>query len=627
MAEAAEAILDVMRQTDAHKPLVGDSEHRMTRLSHQFTVFLFAVLVINTAIAVTIAGFHFKYEYISLMQSRVVTVGNNLKTFMEDILSLGLPIGMLEGVEIELKKNATGDLQASYTNVVDENARIIYSFPQIKQGTLFYSDKLLPLLKNDKRDTFTTHSSYNTFTPIKDPLSSQVVGGINIGILKQTVYAKTIKTLGSLIITFCFFIIATILILYWKITHATQPLEVLTRNALSLGKGDLSVRVAIHQHNEIGSLADSFNYMAEQLQEAEHRKLVSYEQLQAAHEQIVLREKKLKDAQAQLVLNEKMASLGVLIAGIAHEINTPAGAITNVTSELQDRIKIIADAITSLHGLSPEDSLQLRSFIDEFSIQNSATSVEMQWNKSREVRKWLMDSGVENEKDIISVLTKYNLLDMHKLIQYESLLKRPWTVDLLDAFGTIKTGTQICESSIQKINEIVKALKYYAYTDMDKTSLVDINDNIENVLLLMNNKLKYAIKVNKKLDPLPRIHCTSEISQVWTNLISNAFDAITEAHHPDGQGMIEIKTGEQDGWIRVQITDNGVGIQSENRDKMFDPFFTTKEIGHGTGLGLSIVSGILKKHHGSITAESIPGRTTFTVLLPNSGINGNGKHD
>jgi two-component system, NtrC family, sensor kinase len=192
----------------------------------------------------------------------------------------------------------------------------------------------------------------------------------------------------------------------------------------------------------------------------------------------------------------------------------------------------------------------------------------------------------------------------------------------MDAFGTIQTGMQICESSIQKINEIVKALKYYAYTDMDKTSLVDVNDNIENVLLLMHNKLKYSIKVNKKLRPISPVHCTNEISQVWTNLISNAYDAIMEVHGSDGQGIIEIETGEEDGFIRIQVTDNGVGISSDNQEKLFDPFFTTKEIGSGTGLGLSIVSGILKKHQGSITVNSIPGKTTFNVLMPKDGSTG-----
>ena len=184
---------------------------------------------------------------------------------------------------------------------------------------------------------------------------------------------------------------------------------------------------------------------------------------------------------------------------------------------------------------------------------------------------------------------------------------------------------QICDSSIKKISEIVKALKYYAYTDMDKTSLVDINENIQNVLLLMHNKLKYSLDVEKELKSLPPIDCTNEISQVWTNLISNAHDAVMESmasNNSDEKGKIRIETRAQDDWVKVQITDNGVGISKKDTARMFDPFYTTKGIGKGTGLGLSIVSGIVKKHNGQISVDSMPGKTTFTVSLPIN--NGNG---
>jgi len=192
----------------------------------------------------------------------------------------------------------------------------------------------------------------------------------------------------------------------------------------------------------------------------------------------------------------------------------------------------------------------------------------------------------------------------------------------MDAFGTVNVSRQICGSSIKKISELVKALKYYAYTDMDKTSLVDINENIQNVLLLMHNKLKYSLDVEKELQSLPPIDCTSEISQVWTNLISNAHDAVVESKNREEKGKIRIETRTQDDWITVQIADNGVGISPENTTKMFDPFYTTKGIGKGTGLGLSIVSGIVKKHNGQISVDSMPGKTTFTVSLPIN--NGNG---
>ncbi len=347
--------------------------------------------------------------------------------------------------------------------------------------------------------------------------------------------------------------------------------------------------------------------------------------LQQAHEHIVQREKKLKDAQSKLVLSEKMASLGVLISGIAHEINTPAGAIANVSSDLRAKIKMIMNQLMNIHDLSHEELHLLGSLTEQFTNSEFVPESGLQWKKSREIRKWLSESGVENDKDVVTILSKYNLLDKERLAPFESLLKKQWAVNLMDSIGTVDVGMQICDSSIKKISEIVKALKYYAYTDMDKTSLVDINENIQNALLLMHNKLKYGLDVEKELQSLPPIDCTSEMSQVWTNLISNAHDAVMESmtsNTSDKKGKIWIKSSRDDDWVRVQISDNGVGISKEDTSKMFDPFYTTKGIGKGTGLGLSIVSGIIKKHKGQISVDSVPGKTTFTVSLPIN--NGNG---
>jgi signal transduction histidine kinase len=146
---------------------------------------------------------------------------------------------------------------------------------------------------------------------------------------------------------------------------------------------------------------------------------------------------------------------------------------------------------------------------------------------------------------------------------------------------------------LAEASKVGKALKYNAYTDIEKTSDVD-----------------------KEYKPLPLVTCTSDINQAWTNFISNAHDAIMEGKKPDERGRIIVRTARENGFVKVQVTDNGGGISDAIKSKVFDPFFTTKDIGKGTGLGLSIVSGIISKHGGTIDIDSAPGKTTFTVRLP-----------
>jgi signal transduction histidine kinase len=599
-----------------------NTERNGRRLSTQFSFFLFIVLMINTCAAVVIGGLHFKKDYIFLLQSKSEVAGENLQSFLHDILSYGLPMGSLEGVEIELKKAVHGELKAAYANVINDKCEIFYSVPEPKNKKPFYPQFLLPLIQANTPKTLLFDGVYNTFIPLKDRVKNKMVGGINIGVPQRVVIAQTINSLIKLMIIFTIFILFTLLVLYLLIKQAIHPLEHLNKSALLLAKGDFSIRVDVTAKNEIGSLADSFNFMAHRM-ELNHKKMkdhtkrieVQNHKLLQTQDTLLQREKKLKDTQAQLVLNEKMASLGILISGIAHEINTPAGAIANVASDLRKKIFPILNGLECFNELTREDQHRFRSFGEAFIRRNNTVKIGGQWKKNKEIRKWLAHAGVDNVQSVVAILAKHDLLDRDYLQPYLELIKRPWIMAFLDSLGTVNMGMQICDSSIGKITEIINALKFYAYTDMDKTSLVDINENIDNVLVLLQNKLKYAIELEKKFHPLPKIKCTCEISQVWTNLICNAYDAAVE-YNPEGQGEICITTKSRNDYIEIRITDNGMGIPPENINKIFDPFFTSKEIGKGTGLGLSIVSGIIKKHHGRIDVDSVPGRTTFTVHLP-----------
>ena len=139
-----------------------------------------------------------------------------------------------------------------------------------------------------------------------------------------------------------------------------------------------------------------------------------------------------------------------------------------------------------------------------------------------------------------------------------------------------------------------------------------ISHGIDTVLILYHHYLKHKVEVVKRYSKdLPAVLCyPNEINQVWINLIQNALQAMNY------QGILILETSQKEHTIHVDITDSGCGIPSEILPKIFDPLFTTKPIGEGNGLGLDIVKRILEKHQGEITVASIPGQTTFTVILP-----------
>jgi signal transduction histidine kinase len=163
-----------------------------------------------------------------------------------------------------------------------------------------------------------------------------------------------------------------------------------------------------------------------------------------------------------------------------------------------------------------------------------------------------------------------------------------------------------------RVSELVKAVKEYSYMDRVAVQPTDIHQTIELTLKMFAHRLKRAVEVERDYSPdLPLIEAhAGELSQVWTNLIDNALDAMNE------EGRLLVKTSLDGQHLCVAIQDSGPGIPEEIQSHIFEPFFTTKRVGEGTGLGLDVVFGILERHHASIRVESKPGRTRFTVRLP-----------
>lgn len=282
-------------------------------------------------------------------------------------------------------------------------------------------------------------------------------------------------------------------------------------------------------------------------------------ELHAQKEELSAALEKLKFAQTNLVQSEKMASLGVLTAGIAHEINNP--------------INFVYAGVNSM----------VKDFDDVKKVVQSMRSLP-------------------DANDPAAAIAE--------------LQKLQESVEFDEAFDALEETLQDIRLGATRITEIVAGLSKFSRLGKEAWQASKLHDDIETVLVLLKNKYKGRIHIERRFDPqLPLIECyPSKLNQAFMNILSNAIDSIGDERQ---DGRIEIATRYDDSHLFVTVTDNGEGIAPEVRDKIFDPFFTTKGIGKGTGLGMAITYSIVKEHQGEITFESEPGKgAAFTLKLP-----------
>lgn len=365
----------------------------------------------------------------------------------------------------------------------------------------------------------------------------------------------------------------------------------------------------VWRDSEIDLMMQVANQSAIALQQAEY-----VHQLEQQTQNLAITVKELKQTQKQLIQQEKLAALGQLVAGIAHEINTPLGAIQ---ASAGNNTKALIEAIAELPKLSlhlnQEEKDVFFDLLDHAIISKPIFSSSEKRPLKRQLSSQLKEQNIDNTRSMADLLIDigiYNDIDFCL-----SLLKHPqvdWILDLAYNLTRLLGNNQTIITSVEKATKVVFALKSYArFEQGSEKKLVEITQGLDTVLEIYRNQLKQNIEVFRDYQDTTEIWCyPDELIQVWTNLIHNSLQAMKDG------GKLIISTKEENNGVIVEISDSGCGISPEIKDKIFEAFFTTKAIGEGSGLGLHISKKIIDKHKGTIAMNSQPGQTIFTIWLP-----------
>ena len=415
-----------------------------------------------------------------------------------------------------------------------------------------------------------------------------------------------------------------------------QAIKTLNSAMKNIDDSESHKHLDIQRKDEIGEITKIFILMKDQIFQNQKNLESMIEnrtrELELTKERATKAYLDLEASQKQLVQSDKMITLGTMVAGVAHEINTPLGAIKANSENILKSLRTLIQKINpSLSHITRED-LERAIFVLELS-KESNTAISSR--EARAIRKKVISKLEAKDRINIEIMADYivELGLSEALDQGDTIFNHPDLEKYLsianDLYG-IRKKSSVIQASAVRVSKIVKSLKSFMHFDQNEKMIIsDLTEGMETVLIILHSKIKYGIEVIKNYgEDVPQIPCyPDELNQVWTNLIHNAIQAMSEKGtllidienltNLQGTPDIDKRNTEYKGsYVAVSIQDSGTGISPEIRTKIFQAFFTTKPAGEGSGLGLHIIGKILEKHAGALYLESEPGKTRFTVVLP-----------
>lgn len=346
----------------------------------------------------------------------------------------------------------------------------------------------------------------------------------------------------------------------------------------------------------------------------------SNEYLQVLNQSLLNTLKELTEAQDRLLASEKLAVIGQLAAGMAHELNTPLGAIVSSNYSLGDFLnnKII-NIVDTIVNFDKEDSLRFHIVLEE-GLKNQTF---LEGKTERSIKKDLASKFSNIEKmdlygkhmQLVVETCAYRIGDdLKQILESENSLK---ILETVASITTAYRSNQIISVASEKATHVIKALKSYLVSDKDNSNgetIVDIAFEMDTILSLYHYNLNKVTIIKSYLTKKKCKGNRDKLNQVWINLLNNALQAMFY------NGTLEIKIQWVEPWVKVSIIDTGIGIADSIKEKIFDPFFTTKPNGEGMGLGLDICRKIISQTGGKIELENVEKGTCFSVWLPSAEI-------